>query len=113
MSMIKIRQIVEREISTAVVDALLNEGFALSVDYGDGESAVFSSKALILKAMFQGDEDRLYVYRSPVGSGDKPVAWVYLVYGNDGWDVISDYTVNLEKFIGKGRVARIVDKYSD
>ena len=21
--------------------------------------------------------------------------WVYLVYGNDGWDVLADYTVNL------------------
>jgi hypothetical protein len=36
------------------------------------------------------------------------------VYGNDGWDVLSDYSVNLEKFIGDGTpVQKVVDKYAD
>ncbi len=24
------------------------------------------------------------------------IGWVRFIYGNDGWDVISDYTTNLE-----------------
>jgi hypothetical protein len=26
--------------------------------------------------------------------------WVLFIYGNDGWDVISDYTCNLEPIMG-------------
>ena len=26
-------------------------------------------------------------------------AWVFLVYGNDGWDVIADYNVSLEPLL--------------
>ncbi len=29
------------------------------------------------------------------------IGWVYIVLGNDGWDVISDYHANLEKFMPK------------
>ena len=25
--------------------------------------------------------------------------WVWFVYGNDGWDVVCDYTINLESII--------------
>jgi hypothetical protein len=104
------RQIVEHEIAEAVVDALLGAGYRLSTDYGDGESKVTSDRAQILKDLFQGDDDRLYAHK-----GGKYFGWVYLVYGNDGWDVISDYTTNLESLIGeKGtKVQKIVEKYSD
>jgi hypothetical protein len=108
---VRMRRIVEREISTAIVNALVAQGFKITVDYGDGESAVFSNALTILKTMFQGDEDRLYVYDK---KQTLAIGWVYLVYGNDGWDVLSDYTTNLEKFIGDGTaVQKIVDKYSD
>lgn len=33
------------------------------------------------------------------------------MYGNDGWDVISDYTVSLEPYIGEGTaVQKLIDK---
>ena len=36
------------------------------------------------------------------------------VYGNDGWDVICDNTVNLEPWIGEGTaVDNLIQKYSD
>lgn len=110
---VKMRQLVEREIATAIVSALISAGYRLSTDYGDGESAVFSNKADILKAMFQGDEDRLYVYNNNLDR-NKVLGWAYLVYGNDGWDVLSDYTVSLEKLIGDGTtVDKISQKYAD
>lgn len=120
---VKMRQIVEKEISTAIVVALLKAGYAISVDNGDNSGAQEGSefeiennreKSEILKSMFLTDEDRLYVRAIGKLTDSKFDGWVYLVYGNDGWDVLSDYTVNLEKFIGdKSPVQKIVDKYAD
>jgi hypothetical protein len=76
-----------------VTDAL-NAGFALSVDNGEELSAPTTKRKEILGAMMQCDEDRLYYHKDA-----ELVGWVYFVYGNDGWDVISDYTTNLESFL--------------
>jgi hypothetical protein len=112
------RQIVEREICTEIVKSLLRAGFSISVDNGDNNGEDFEiarshSKTAVLKAMFQTDDEHLYVYnRSPHAAG--AFGWVRFVYGNDGWDVLSDYSVNLEKFIGDGTpVQKVVDKYAD
>lgn len=108
---VKMRQKVEREICTAVVDALLAAGFSIEVDNGDDMTTQSDVRPTILEAMFKTDDERLYVERA---GADKCVGWVYFVYGNDGWDVISDYTVNLEPYIGAGsRVQKIVDEYAD
>ena len=111
---VKMRQIVEREIATSVVKTLLKAGFALSVDNGDNNGDEFEiansrSKKTVLEKMFQTDEERVYAIKD-----GKLFGWVYFVYGNDGWDVISDYTVNLEKYIGEGTVTdRVINKYAD
>ncbi len=105
---VKMRQEVERKIATAFVKAAVNVGYAIAVDYGDGESKRLTSAKTILAEMFQGDEDRLYLYNDMQG---KPIGWVYFVYGNDGWDVISDYTVNLEYLMGPANA--ISKQYED
>lgn len=108
---VKMRQLVEREIATSVVDALLRADFEVGIDNGGDEFELANSvdRDAILKAMFQTDEERVYAIKNKQHFG-----WVYLVYGNDGWDVISDYTVNLEAFIGDGTATeQIVNKYSD
>ena len=106
---VKMRQIVEREITTAVVDALLAAGFSLSIDNGDEITAHSKSRKNILNSMYLTDEEHLYAVKE-----GKTTAWVYFVYGNDGWDVISDYTVNLESLIGDGTdVQKVIDKYAD
>lgn len=111
---IKMRQIVEKEISAAIVKALLTKGFEIQVDNGDSVSHWMINFANIIKRLYRTDEDRLYV-RYANNSGETSVdGWVYLVYGNYGWDVLSDYTVNLEKFIGdESPVQKIIDKYAD
>lgn len=94
---IKLRQGVERAIVSRIVDDLLARGYALSVDYGDGdpdyEVARSRDRSAVLGALFACDEERLFVHRE---GQERPFAWIFLVYGNDGWDVVSDYTTNLE-----------------
>jgi hypothetical protein len=117
---VKMRQMVEKKIYTKVIDALLEAGFGLSVDNGDNSGGSDSdyeyeihnsrNRKAILDAMSLTDEDRLYV----IGQGSVPFGWVYFVYGNDGWDVINAYTVNLEKYIGDGtEVEKVIKKYED
>lgn len=117
---IKMRQMVEKKIYTKVIDVLLDAGFYLSIDNGDNSGNDYEVKNskdrdVLLHGMYQTDEERLYVSKRPkAGATPEIIGWVYFVYGNDGWDVISDYTVNLEKYIGEGSaVDKVVKKYED
>lgn len=91
------RRVVEMEslvIGRAIQD-LLAAGYAISVDDGGDELALQPSTdaKAILEALFSVDQEHLCV--SKVGTSFR--GWVFLVHGNDGWDVISDYTTNLEE----------------
>ena len=119
---VKMRQEVERKIATAFVQSALLAGYTVSVDNGDSATGKLHNLKAILAAMFQTDEDRLHIYNprriSAVllsGQTRQPsnqyVGWVYFVYGNDGYDVISDYTVTLEPIMGAAN--KISDHYSD
>lgn len=91
---VKMRQMVERRIASRLVRDAVRAGYQLSIDYGDGEMGPFSTVEAIKGVMFQGDDDRVYYYKNGTRVG-----WVWLVYGNDGWDVISDYTTNLASVV--------------
>lgn len=97
---IKRRIRVEETIAKAVIKDLLAAGYAISVDNGGDEFELTCStdENAILAEMSATDDEHLYVHRM---EGDKfnkrqTCGWVYFVYGNDGWDVVNDYTVNLE-----------------
>ncbi len=90
---VKMRQEVECKIAKAFVKAAIKDEYAITVDYGDGPSNYLGSTKAVLAAMFQGDEDHQFIY------------------GNDGWDVISDYSVNLEYLMGPANV--ISKQYED
>lgn len=95
---IKIRQRIERTIAERTVEVLLDAGYLLSVNDGEEETLSNSqSPKAILSAMFTTGEDWLIV-RKPAGgdSGNVNKGWVRFIYGNDGPDVINDYTTNLE-----------------
>ena len=47
-----------------------------------------------MAAMFSTDEDYLYVHK-----GKEKAGWVRFIYGESGWDVICDYTTNLESLM--------------
>ena len=89
---------VEKKIASHLITALLNADYSLEVY--DGEDTVCKrtiAKKEILKTMFSTGSDYLFVYK--VGEKAR-FGWVRLVYGN-GCDVISDYTINLDKVMHK------------
>ena len=87
------RQKMERQIVTKIVDDALAAGYELSVDNGGDCDMVCGAtdRLAILDALFQTDEERLVLskYKKHIGS-------VFLVYGNDGWDVVCDYHLSIE-----------------
>lgn len=90
-----IRRDMEERIAKLVIADLLACGYSIGVN--DGEENVLTDStdaAKIFESMFGTDDDRLFVH-TPGETGSH--GWVYLVYGNDGPDVINDYTTNLEK----------------
>jgi hypothetical protein len=82
---------IEGRICAALVDALLAKDCTVSVN--DGEEWVVkrsTDKGTIINALFSTDEDRIVARDA---DGTLRGSW-YLVYGNDGYDVISDYSAN-------------------
>ena len=93
------RQKIESRIASRAVSALLAAGYSLSVAQGgEDEQPATTSKRKIMELLGECDEDYLFVYApapSQIKAGWK-IGWVHLVYGNDGNDVIADYTCTLE-----------------
>lgn len=99
------RRRTEIRIVRRVVRDLLKAGYQLFVVDNDwaGEEANTSinNSAESLERLFDVDDEYLYV--APKGfkqiAGRGTGTWVRFVFGNDGWDVICDYTTNLEGII--------------
>ena len=104
---VKRRQRVEQRIASRAVSALLDAGFTLAVAQGDERpEPATRSKARIMRELGECDDDRLMVYKpdnlpplNATGNEHPADGWIHFVYGNDGWDVMSDYTTSLESYI--------------
>lgn len=115
---IKMRQRIEKQIINQFVKDALAEGFrlAVSLDRGyDVEDMLIGSRdrKKIVEAAMAGDAAHIFVQPADGDLVDRgsvvSKGWVYIVLGNDGWDVISDYTTNLESLlVGADKLA---DKY--
>ena len=69
-------------------------GYKLKVyEYEEDGETGYDVKA----AIFNLDEARVEVYNAE----DRRIGTILLVMGNDGYDVISDYTTNLEGFLAE------------
>lgn len=109
------RQLIERQIAEKVIDCLFAAGYAISVFDGEEYPLKNSAdKAAVLDAMFSTDEDILYA-KQPIqidgANKFKMVGWVQFVYGNDGYDVVADNTVNLEAAIAPA--TELADRIAD
>lgn len=111
MSQKLIREL-ERRIAKQVIDDLLAAGFSLYIDHGgEGEQYnVKDSAEETLDEVFACDDERLYVCKGKANEHNL-FGWVWFVYGNDGWDVMSDWTVNLDPYL-KNALA-ISEQYQD
>jgi hypothetical protein len=84
---------IERQIVTALIDHALAEGYELSIDDGQEQHPWTTDRQAVIDNIMETDEDRLYLRK------DGHTAWVYLVYGNEGWTVICDYNTSLESLL--------------
>lgn len=104
--LVELRRLVEKKIAEAFIDSVLGAGHRISVyDGGAFPLRNSTSKKDILEAMFSTDGDILYVFNV----GGKRLGWCEFVYGNDGYDVISDYSTNLEPYMVEAN--RVSDKF--
>ena len=112
---VKARQRIEQTIALVTAQALLDAGFLLGVNDGEDVTLHHSRDIeAVQQALFTTDEDYLYAYVEQGKRNDRPDAWVRLVYGNDGWEVICDYSADLDPFIGDGTVVqKLIDYASD
>lgn len=118
---VKMRQEVEKKIVGAFVDAALAAGYRLSVSLERGydiEDMLLGStdRDKIMEEATAGDDCHIFISES---TGDVvedgvivSIGWVYCVYGNDGWDVISDYTINLDELGLMTAAKEISDQYA-
>jgi hypothetical protein len=105
------RQRTERRIVRQFVVEALSAGHSLSVSLENGydtEDMLLSSKKIkdIMDEAFGGDECHIFVHEgiddpkdAIIGGQLNSIGWVHLVFGNDGWDVIANYTTNLEELL--------------
>ena len=90
------RIMIEMRIVRRIVDAGLAAGY--SFDVFDGETTTLrssKSKRTIEAALMTTDEDVLTVR----GHDGRILGCINLIYGNDGYDVISDNTISLDAFL--------------
>jgi hypothetical protein len=87
---------IERLIVSRCVMDFLEAGFEMSV-YDGEDHPVYCSKdpAEIMDNLGHCDEEVLIVH----GGGVRRGGAVSLVYGNDEWDVISDYHDHLDQYL--------------
>ena len=99
----KDREQMERLIVERAVNDILAAGYRLSVFDGE-EYAVKSSVSAraIMGALFETEEDYLYLMEKGDDGKIQRTGWVRLVYGG-GWDVISDYSPNLDGVLAKAK----------
>lgn len=91
---VRYRVATERKIVMALIDHALAEGYELAIDDGDVRPFWTTDRRTLIDNIMETDEDYLRFRKD-----GKIAGWVFLVYGNEGWDVICDNTTNLEEFL--------------
>lgn len=85
----------EAKIMQRIIADALAAGYSLGVNDGVVTTIADSrDAAAVFAAMRTTETDHLLVYEN-----EKQIGWVFLVYGNDGYDVVNDYTTNLDKIM--------------
>lgn len=98
------RIVIERAVVRHAATALIAAGCELRLHDGEDFSTERTTSVdLIMAELMATDDEHLWVY----GPDDSSKGWIYLVYGNDGYDVISDHSVSLTELL------KSTDAFSD
>lgn len=94
---VETRQRIERQIARKAAEGLIAGGYAVAV-YDGEEIALEASTDVqaVMGAMFATDEDYLFAMKPDEAGKMERQGYARFIYGNEGWDVMSDYTTNLE-----------------
>lgn len=91
---------IERKITAALCQSILDNGFVLEVDNGEYSVGCVGVESA-LEAAFATDECWIYAREKKLGwAFGLPtdelniVATFFMVYGNDGYDCLADHSVN-------------------
>lgn len=89
------RRKVERRIVKLVVQGLIAHGYSVNVDNGGDDMELARPSRVadeVMSAALATDSESLIAYRA-----DGSIAGaVLLVYGNEGYDTVNDYSIALE-----------------
>jgi hypothetical protein len=116
---VKMRREVERKIVGQFVRDALAAGHRLAVSLERGydiDEMLLGSRdeSKIMEAAFAGDDCHIFLQpaEGPTVEDGKVVSdgWVNCVFGNDGWDVISDYSTNVEPLLAEA--SKLSDQYA-
>lgn len=84
----------EHRIASRLIRDAIADGCLVNVYNGEDFSIRHSATPVFaIRELMQTDEDRIDLLRVIDGK-PKRIGWVHLVYGNTGYDVISDYSAN-------------------
>lgn len=93
----KIREVrrIDREISAKLVDAFIAGGYTITCDLNDFDPEFKRStdRDGILAYMWYVEIVELHVHKG------KTRGWLRLIFDENGWDLVQDYTVDLEHII--------------
>ncbi|MGY3428588.1 hypothetical protein [Bradyrhizobium canariense] len=86
---------IDREIATKVVDALITDGYSITCDLQDLEPEFVRStdRDGILEYMWQMEWVEMNVHKENLRG------WLRLIFGENGFDLVQDYTVDLEHIV--------------
>lgn len=88
----------EREIIKALVGEAFKQGFTkIIIDNGgyDDERIICTNLEEVMASIRQTDEEHMFFAHPDVAK----MPCVFLVYGNDGYDVIADHSTSLNEMI--------------
>jgi hypothetical protein len=97
---IVLRELIERAIIRRAVTDILTADDTRTISVHDG-AAIAQQRtrdiSIIMAAIMSTGEDVLYVYHIPTvaDAGVARLGWLKLIYGNGGYDVMADHTINI------------------
>lgn len=88
----------EEQVMRQCIADLLDAGYELTVANGGSNFEIPWTRdtQLVFNTMRQTDEDHLYARHVDTKTHPTKWWWVRFIYGNDGYDVINDYSSSLE-----------------